>query len=276
MVEFDTATFAGFRARVVSQAGDGPPVVLLHGMYDTAETWRAVVRELAVRGRRAVAVDLPGYGWSDRRRPGAVLPQLDAFVDDLLAAQGPGAVVVGNSLGATLALRAATRPALGIARTVAIAVPGYGFRPGIDWGIGRRSPLPAIIRGAPLPKRLFTGAAGRAALSRALRTPQDSEDFRVALRIGQMLGDRALLLGLVEEARMVLGEIDGRAAVAPTTPVVFVHGTRDPLIPMSAARRAQRLTPGSTLHTIDGGGHLPHREHAAVITDLICETAVHR
>ncbi|WP_066908670.1 alpha/beta fold hydrolase [Millisia brevis] len=269
MVDIDTLTYAGFRTRVVTQAGDGPPVILLHGMFDTAETWRALVRELAARGRRAVAVDLPGYGWTDRREPGAVLPQLDAFVDDLVRANGPGAVVVGNSLGATLAVRAAARADLGIARAVAIAVPGYGFRPGIGWGVSRRSPLPTIVRRAPLPKRVLTGPASRTALARVLRTPQDSEDFRIAVRMGRMLADRPLLLRLVEEAQSVLGEIDGPAGPTPIAPVLFVHGSRDPLIPVSAARRAHRLTPGSALHVIPGGGHLPQREHPGLIADLI-------
>lgn len=269
MVEIDTMTFAGFRTRVVTQPGAGPPVVLLHGMYDTAETWRAVVRELANRGRRAVAVDLPGYGWTDRRRPGPVLPQLDAFVDDLLRSQGPGAVLVGNSLGATLAVRAAARSELGISRAVAIAVPGYGFRPGIGWGVGRRSPLPVIVRRAPLPKQVLSGARSRTVLARVLRTSQDSEDFRIAVRFGQMLSDREILLGLIREAQSVLGEIDGPTGPLPAAPVLFVHGSRDPLIPVAAARRAHRLTPGSSLHVIGGGGHLPQREHAALVTDLI-------
>ena len=53
---------AGTRTRALELEGDGPPVLLLHGYADSADTWRAVLDRLARAGRRALAVDLPGFG----------------------------------------------------------------------------------------------------------------------------------------------------------------------------------------------------------------------
>src|SRR3954468_23137820 len=53
---------AGTRTRALELEGRGPPVLLLHGYADSADTWRAVLDRLARAGRRALAVDLPGFG----------------------------------------------------------------------------------------------------------------------------------------------------------------------------------------------------------------------
>jgi predicted alpha/beta-fold hydrolase len=82
-------------------AGDGPHLVLLHGLGDSARDWQWVMPALA-RRFRVIAPDFPGFGESDRPRA-AYSPALFAefvarFLDALYV---PGAVVVGNSLGAS-------------------------------------------------------------------------------------------------------------------------------------------------------------------------------
>ncbi len=100
---------AGHRTRVLELADAGPGFVLLHGWGDSADTWRPLLAELAGRGRRAIAVDLPGFGHASRLAPGAILPQLDDFAAALVLEWGGGepVVVAGNSLGGAVALRLA-------------------------------------------------------------------------------------------------------------------------------------------------------------------------
>jgi pimeloyl-ACP methyl ester carboxylesterase len=101
---------AGFDTRALELEGDGPPLVLLHGFADSADTWRLVLDRLARQGRRAIALDLPGFATATRLEPGLVLPQLDAFaaaaVRHAAEEAGEPAVVAGNSLGGCMALRA--------------------------------------------------------------------------------------------------------------------------------------------------------------------------
>src|SRR5262249_6837421 len=103
---------AGHATRALEVDGDGPGIVLLHGWSDSADSWRPLLRELSQRGRRAIAVDLPGFGDATPLARGAVLPQLDHFTAELVAdwaGQEP-VVIAGASLGGCLALRLAENP----------------------------------------------------------------------------------------------------------------------------------------------------------------------
>jgi len=87
--------------------GDGPPLVLVHGLGGTIENWRAVAPPLAAR-HRVMVPDLPGHGRS------ALLPEardVDALAEAVLAQVDAeatrGAVWIGHSLGGVVALRAA-------------------------------------------------------------------------------------------------------------------------------------------------------------------------
>jgi esterase len=82
---------------------DAVPVVAWHGMASGAGTWDAVAAELAARGRRVIAVDLPGHGRSSRLREYS-LPAMRDYLVGFLAQFGADQVdLVGHSLGGYLA-----------------------------------------------------------------------------------------------------------------------------------------------------------------------------
>src|SRR5688572_25484149 len=121
----------GALTRVLEIEGAGPPLVLLHGFADSADTWRPLMAELSRRGRAAIALDMPGFGAAARLdRDDDVLPQLDRFAAAAARhaarepARGSGAVLAGNSLGGTVALRAAQDPGLPLTGVVPIAPAG--------------------------------------------------------------------------------------------------------------------------------------------------------
>jgi pimeloyl-ACP methyl ester carboxylesterase len=124
------ATVAGTRVHYVDQ-GIGPAVVLLHGFGSSLEIWDQVIPEIA-REHRVVALDLKGFGWSDRPEgdysPLAQAKLVWALLDHLGIEQ---AALVGHSWGASVTLAMA----LGAPkRTTRIAVyDGWAYEEQLSW-----------------------------------------------------------------------------------------------------------------------------------------------
>ena len=71
------------------EVGEGPVVLLLHGWPTSAQLWRAIVGPIAERGRRVIALDLPGFGRSDKPLDSSYsFPFFDRIVDGFLAELG--------------------------------------------------------------------------------------------------------------------------------------------------------------------------------------------
>jgi pimeloyl-ACP methyl ester carboxylesterase len=88
----------------VAEVGTGPLVLMLHGFPQFWWTWRQQLVDLANAGFRAVAVDLRGYGASDKPPRGYDAPNLTADIAQLVRALGErDAVIVGNDVGGLLA-----------------------------------------------------------------------------------------------------------------------------------------------------------------------------
>ncbi|HWV49838.1 MAG TPA: alpha/beta fold hydrolase [Microbacterium sp.] len=98
------------RLNVVESGSGDRTVLLLHGMTGSAESWWRVAEELAARGRRVLAIDLPGHGLSPRDPTSTVASAADAVVDTLVAlAPGRRLIAMGHSYGGTVLAAAATR-----------------------------------------------------------------------------------------------------------------------------------------------------------------------
>ncbi|MFI6601777.1 alpha/beta fold hydrolase [Nonomuraea sp. NPDC050536] len=118
------AVHAGGTRFHVVEAGEGPLVLLLHGFPQFWWTWRHQLASLAAAGYRAVAVDLRGYGGSDKTPRGYDLPTLAGDATGLIRALGEtGAIVVGHDWGGLLAWTMAVMDAKSVHRLVAVSAP---------------------------------------------------------------------------------------------------------------------------------------------------------
>jgi len=237
---------AGFETRALELEGDGPPLVLLHGFADSADTWRLVLDRVARQGRRAVALDLPGFATADRLRPGPVLPQLDAFAVAAVAyaadGSGDSAVVVGNSLGGCMALRAVQDPSLPLRG--AIPVSPAGFDHPAWFRIIETFPLVRALLAAPLPEPVVQVAVGEAYRQLAFSRPRDAP----ARVVGTFAGHhrrREDATRFLEIGRRLLPELQGCFELDRIeAPILLVWGDRDRMVTHRGSR-----------HLVDALGH---------------------
>ena len=265
-------SYGGFETRVLELEGDGPPLLLLHGFADSADTWRLVLDALARRGQRALAVDLPGFGRADRLRREPVLPQLDAFAAGLAEAH-PGALLAGNSLGGCVAIRAAQRPDLALAAIVPIGPAGLGLAPWLDLIEGNPFVQLVLMAAAPLPRPLVQAFVARAYRTLAF-APGAAVDPLVLRTFASHFADARTVRRYLHTARTLLGELhDPFELERIEVPTLLVWGRRDAMVPVRGSRKLLDAVPDSRLELLDACGHCPQVEAPARLAELMVEFA---
>lgn len=265
-------TYSGVRTRQLSVAGEGPAIVLLHGIYDRADTWRGVLERLAAAGRRAVAVDLPPV--HVRRTGESVLPGLDAFVAALVHAQAgtEGVVLSGNSMGAGLTLRAALNPELPVLAAVPCDVPGFGYRALATCTVGRFGPPEPLLAAIRVPPAMFRGRAAVAVGNHLLYTRDRQNSAEDVAHFLAFFAQTRPIGRLIAGARALLREFDAGYPDGELPPTLLVHGSRDKLIPPSAAHRAQRRFPSARVRILPGVGHCPQADVPDAVARMILDS----
>ena len=246
-----------------SSDGEGPVLLLIHGMAGTCESWREVIEPLA-RESTVIAPDFPGHGGSAPGGGDYSIGALAAGLRDLLLALGHDrATLVGHSLGGGVAMQFAYQYPEMVERLALVSSGGLGPE------------VTPILRAAALPGAdLFIAAtAGPAAqigsvIGRGLGAIGLRPDTDVAevARGYASLSDADRRAAFLASVRGVIGTggqlIDAadRLYLADGLPVLIVWGSRDPIIPVRHAEDAHRAIPGSRLEILDDVGHVPQLE----------------
>ena len=264
---------AGHRTRVLELEGAGPGFVLMHGWGDSADTWRPLLAELAARGRRAIAVDLPGFGRASRLAPGAILPQLDAFAAVLVQEWGGAepVVVAGSSLGGCVALRLAEHASeLPLAGVIPVAPAGLETPGWFD--LVERDPIVRRLLDIPMP---VPGALVRALVGAEYgRLEHPSAGRRDVVDAFAAQHDcRRRVAALLESGRHLLPELAAAPfdLAAVGCPVLLVWGSRDRMVPHTGARVVLEALPGTHVELIEGCGHCPQLEATGALLELLLE-----
>ena len=273
----DAALLGGFEPRFADVkavrmryfvAGEGPPLVLVHGLAGAAANWGELAPALA-RSRRVLVPDLPGHGGSDGL-PAA--PNLDAFVERVRGvAEREGmlaAAVVGHSLGGAIALRWAIRRPDDVSALVLAGAAGISSA--TRWAqfwislLGMMRPSKAI---APL--RGSVAASG--VLRRAVFTRwQVSDPLSLGPRAIEALLVAAPLHVDVVEAGSALVAEDPRGDLARVAcPTLLLWGARDRQVPIDDAYEYARRLGGAPLRAIADCGHMLIAERPEACLDAI-------
>lgn len=241
-----------------SGAGDG--LVLLHGWGMHSGVWTEVVPELA-RSHRVHAVDLPGHG-----RSGAIRAEgFEAAVDLVAACVPAGARVCAWSLGALVAQRLAQRDPARISRLVLVsATPCFVVRPGWKCAV---SPSTIESFAAWLAEDRDTTLARFVALNAldGARGREAIRAFTARLTERSAPATEALAAGLAW-----LRDTDLRTGAASIEqPTLLVHGARDQLVPVEAARWLASALPHARLLELEDAAHLPFFTHRVSFLDAV-------
>ena len=256
-------------------AGDGVPVLLLHGVPETSSVWRDVAPALS-EGRRVLAPDLPGLGGSAYSGPydvPAVVGQLAALIESEVG--GP-VDVVGHDWGGSLALGlAGQRPDL--VRWLCVANAPYREVP-----LHRAVHIPFFA--LPSAPELLFRLGGRRVVDTMLRlgwkalVPLDDErrsEYAAAYtdpeKVAAMLGYYRAAARPRVRALLTRTAVEGPPRVRVARSLVL-WGALDPVLPIATGESVVRdLGADCVMVTVPGAGHFVIEEATAVVTEVLLD-----
>ncbi len=255
-------------------AGNGPVVLLIHGIAGSSRAWRAVMPTMAERFT-VIAPDLIGHGESAKPVGDYSLGAHASGMRDLLGALGvEQASVVGQSFGGGVALQLAYQHPECCERLVLVDSGGLGRE--VSWML-RFMTLPGSEYLMPLLFPWFVRSTGDE-VSRRLH--------RQGVRMGRLAEMWNAYASLTESenrhafVRTIRAVIDpggqtvsasDRLYLAAEMPTLIVWGDQDTIIPVSHAYAAHEAIPGSRLEIIEGAGHFPHVERPEQFLDAVLD-----
>ena len=278
-VRFDRIRLHGHLVTYRS-AGEGPVLLLVHGITGSSAQWEPVMSLLAEQ-YTVLAPDLLGHGQSAKPRGDYSLGAYAVSLRDLLIALGHRrATVVGHSLGGGVAMQFAYEYPVFAERLVLVSSGGLGrevhplLRAATPPGSELVLPLIAHTR------LLEAGARVGGALERlGLRAGADLGEM---VRGYASLGDAGARQAFLHSLRAVIEpsgqrvSANDRLYLSSLMPSLIVWGARDPLIPVRHAAVAHRAMPGSRLEVFERAGHFPHVDDpirfVQVMRDFIATT----
>ncbi|MEQ6902057.1 alpha/beta fold hydrolase [Nocardioides sp. YIM 152588] len=254
------------KRRAYVKEGEGPVVLLLHGLACDHRTWEPVIDALAEK-YTVIAPDLLGHGLSDKPRADYTLGGYANGMRDLLTVLGyDKATVVGHSFGGGVAMQFGYQFPERTERVMLVATGGLG---------PQVTPFIRLIQ-APgwetamclltLPGLRHVETAGLRALG-AVGGPlrpltRDLPEIAAIIDSWQDRGTRYAIRHLVRAVIDWRGQVvtmADRAYLTEAMPMAVVWGREDQVIPVSHASNAAEIAPGARVEVIDDAGHFPHK-----------------
>jgi pimeloyl-ACP methyl ester carboxylesterase len=251
---------------------DAPPVVLLHGIGRSLEDWSAQ-HDLLSTDHRVIAIDMPGFGLSQRHPERTTLATLSGGVWATLSALGETRPVhlMGNSLGGAVSMQMLVDDPARVQTLTLVNSAGFGkevtfaLRMLAIPGMGRQLLTHIDRRTAPrLERTLFA--------DRAMVTP---ERIETALKIARQPDFCAVYLEIARALGGFRGIAAGwRSELLPRVarhgkPTLLVWGDRDHILPVAHLAAAREAFPAAEWHLFERTGHMPQIECPTEFAQLV-------
>jgi pimeloyl-ACP methyl ester carboxylesterase len=256
-------------------AGEGPAIVLVHGITSTSATWERVMPYLATQFT-VIAPDLIGHGRSAKPRGDYSLGAYASGVRDLMVALGQeSATFVGHSLGGGVVMQLAYQFPERCERLVLVDSGGLGKEVNL---LLRAATLPMSEVVLPLLASTRLLDAGRS-VGRFLGRfgLHAGTDIAELARGHASLEDPGARAAFVHTLRTIVDPMGQRVSatdrlyLAENIPFLLVWGARDPIIPVEHGLAAHELVPSSRLELFEEAGHFPHLDEPQRFLDVLLE-----
>jgi pimeloyl-ACP methyl ester carboxylesterase len=276
-----TIDVAGLSLHYADFGGQGPTMVLVHGLGGSHANWIGVGPELARRGR-VLALDLPGFGRSPRSPAGTSLEVMGEALSGFIDAVSKDPVhLVSNSMGSALCvLEGHARPD----RIASSLLVGPALPPPLGAHVDPRWMTTMLIASAPGGHVLLRRRAAKAGPEQQIREimslccvdPSRVHPDLIGAHVAMAI-ERAPLpwveRAFGEASRSLLGHMTlgrrlRRALRQPGPPTLIVHGQRDRLVDVRGSRVVVAANPRIELTELPDLGHTPQIEAPAVFMEV--------
>lgn len=234
------------------EAGQGPVLILIHGLGSSANVWRDDIGLLAT-ANRVIALDLPGYGKSDKPKADYSVEYQAGAVKEFIEALGVDKVTLaGNSSGGWIAALVALDSPDKVSRLVLVDSAGLRHE-------AAQNAVPLNPATREEEKALLLALfSDKAKVTDALVSEQ--WDYRKDIRST----DQATIESFKTKAPF----LDSRLRDIKV-PTLIIWGKQDLLVPLDTAERFAKGIRGSKLIVIDNAGHLPQVEQPKAFTRAV-------
>jgi pimeloyl-ACP methyl ester carboxylesterase len=256
----------------VTEAGEGPAVLLIHGYGDTADGWRRVVPGL-LADHRVIALDVPPFGRSEAPPKCKLIDYYCEFFPQFMDQMGiERATIIGHSLGGAIALRAAVENPDRVERLGLVAPAGLGDAPPwwwhalttrLIWKGALSIPTPVTSPLVKIGLKQFLGW-------RLFQNPHRLQD-EIA-HLVDMHGTGRDLKALLAAGHACIDSYTGELldrSLELEVPLWMLWGRQDGLVPSLHARAFEQAHPGAEVHILDDCGHYPHIELPTTFNRLL-------
>lgn len=253
------------------EAGQGQPLILLHGFGANAYTWRLLGPNLAEENK-VFTIDLKGHGFSDKPQDGkyAVSDQADMLAAFIKDRHLQGVVLVGNSMGGAIALmtyfKMREETPAAVKGLVLIDSAGYPQKMPFFISMARHPWLSALGSKLLSPRFVTHMVLYKCYYNRDKITEEMIDTYAY---YGSLPGASEAVRQTA--VQIVPANMEAMIAQYKTVrvPTLIIWGKEDQVVPLEVGRNFQRDIPDAELVILPRCGHIPQEEEPLETRRLI-------